>query len=65
MTATPPEIHPDYDPDVWALGYQARQFGVAGDTVADAGSVYPALATPSSEMTAAFATVPDHELPTT
>lgn len=60
---TPQELNPDYDPDAWKLGYQARQFGVAGDSVADAGSVYPALANPSEEMTAAFATEPDHELP--
>lgn len=57
----PLTVHPDYNPDNWELSYQARQFGVAGDNVADAGSVYPALANPSSEMTAAFNTTPGEE----
>lgn len=47
---TPP---PAYDPDVWALGYQARQFGVAGPSVAEA------LAAPPDNMTAAIANVDD------
>lgn len=41
---TPP---PAYNPQVWALGYQARQFGVAGP------SVLEALAEPSTAMATA------------
>lgn len=61
----PFNLNPDYDPDLWALGYQGRQFGVAGDDVAQAAQVLSGLADPSEEMAAAALVVsadtpPDH-----
>lgn len=47
---TPP---PAFDPDTWALGYQARQFGVSGPSVAEA------LADPPDAMVTAIANVED------
>lgn len=43
---TPP---PAYNPASWALGYQSRQFGVAGPSVAEA------LADPPTTMATAVA----------
>lgn len=39
--------NPAYNPETWSLGYQGRQFGVAGP------SVYEALANPPEAMTTA------------
>lgn len=44
---------PAFNPVTWALGYQSRQFGVAGP------SVLEALATPPDTMTAAAENVAD------
>jgi hypothetical protein len=44
---------PAFNPVTWALGYQARQFGVAGPSVAEA------LADPPANMTTAIANVED------
>lgn len=44
---------PAFNPVTWALGYQSRQFGVAGPSVAEA------LAAPPANMTTAIANVMD------
>lgn len=44
---------PAFNPVTWALGYQSRQHGVAGPSVAEA------LAAPPTSMTAAIANVMD------
>jgi hypothetical protein len=44
---------PALNPVTWALGYQSRQFGVAGPSVAEA------LADPPDSMTTAIANVAD------
>lgn len=64
-------VHPDYNPATWALGYQQRQFGVAADplpsgsvlgepplqySTAPYPSAYSALANPPANMTAAVET---------
>lgn len=71
-------VHPDYSPATWALGYQTRQFGVADDVLptgvtsaevfqyADAPypSVHSALANPPANMTTAIELALDPNYPT-
>lgn len=58
---TPAALGPDYDPDVWKLGYQSRQFGVCGDAPDDAASVLSGLANPPAEMVTAAESTPEHD----
>lgn len=47
---SPQELNPDYDPATWTAGYQARQFGVAGNDGVEEMSAYGGLATPPEAM---------------
>lgn len=53
------EYDPVYDPDTWKLGYQGRQFGVAGNSVALAASVQSGLANPPAGMVVAATVISD------
>lgn len=49
----PGQPGPDYDPDVWALGYQQRQFGQGTDPDGRPPSAWAGLADPPAAMTTA------------